>query len=89
MLPSSAVANKAQPEAINNLEALNCFDHSMFPRILFSSQLSQDSLLRENHSVIISSLIFWGGIFKHKYLNALKNMLAVSKVYRVQANQCE
>lgn len=88
MLASSAAANKAQAGAINNWEALKCFDHSMFPQILFSSQLSQDSQPRENYSVITSSLNFFG-IFKHNYLNALKNMFSVSKVYRVQANQGE
>lgn len=79
---------KAQAGVINNWEALKCFDHCMFPQILFSSQLSQDSLPRESYSVITSSLMILG-IFKHKYLNALKIMLAVSKVYRVQANQGE
>lgn len=88
MLASSAVADKAKAGAINNWEALKCFEHSRFPQILFSSQLSQGSLARENHAVITLSLNFLG-IFKHKHLNALKNMLAVSKVYRAQANEGE
>lgn len=88
MLASSAVANKAQPEAINNGEALKCFDHSMFPQNLFSSQLSQDSAKGKPFSDNFFTEFFWR-IFKHKYLNALKNMLAVSKVYSIQANQGE
>lgn len=47
VLASSAVANKAQAGAINNWEASKCFEHSKFPQILFSSNLSQDSLPRE------------------------------------------
>lgn len=38
--------------------------------------------------MITSSLNFFE-IFKHNYLNALKNMFSVSKVYRVQADQGE
>lgn len=65
-----------------------CFVHNRFLQILFSSQLSQDSLPRENHPVITYSLNFLG-IFKQKALECSENMLTLSKVYRFQANQSE